>query len=401
MASTIFGAPVPSSVITQLTRTGSPIDSPDSIAIATWRGRRFVSADVIAGKGARGRYSWIRDHGVFVTELVGESDATGQSYCDDASPEEAPYLQNSIRHLLGLGRSSDSPQEAPLARGPLVTPSLKAIVEDLALGFVITSNQPFSVFQNPFLRQLLSTLNPSIHRTIGWGRSSIRQRLADTFASKKKLVQQELTTSVSKIHLAFDLWTSLNRLAILDVSAHFIDSKSSIQQRLLALREQQGAYTGLNIALTLAEIASDWEIIDRIGCLVSDNASNNDVCGEEFFRRILPGFSVEDASDRCIRCYGHILNLVGRAFLYGEDFESFEQESQAYETMDRIDDDLRHWRKRGPVGKLHNLVRWVRSSPQRSEFFKATIKEAEDGSGISLSEQSTLELQLLLNNETR
>ncbi|KAK3937491.1 hypothetical protein QBC46DRAFT_411112 [Diplogelasinospora grovesii] len=127
-------------------------------------------------------------------------------------------------------------------------------------------------------------------------------------------------------YLAVPLLTSIDTLSrsSLIFSAHFIDSKSSIQQRLLALREQQGAHTGLNVALTLAEIASDWEIIDRIGCLVSDNASNNDVCGEEFFRRILPGFLVEDASDRRIRCYGHILNLVGRAFLYGEDFESFE-----------------------------------------------------------------------------
>ena len=282
-----------------------------------------------------------------------------------------------------------------------MTASAKAIVEDLALGFVITGNQPFSIFQNPFLRQLLSTLNPSISRTIGWGRTSIRQRLADTFANKKKLVQQELATSMSKIHLAFDLWTSPNRLAIFALSAHFIDTKYNVQQRLLALREQQGAHTGLNIAQTLSEITRDWGIVDRVGCLVSDNASNNDVCGEEFFRQILPDFSAEDATDRRIRCYGHILNLVGRAFLYGEDFEAFEQESQVYEAVDRIDDNLRHWRKRGPVGKLHNLVKWVRASPQRSEFFRATIKELDDDSGISLSEQSTFELQLLLNNETR
>jgi hypothetical protein len=206
---------------------------------------------------------------------------------------------------------------------------------------------------------------------------------------------------VSKIHLAFDLWTSPNRLAIFALSAHFIDAKYSVQQRLLALREQQGAHTGPNITQTLADITRDWEIVDRVGCLVSDNASNNDACGEEFFRQILPGFSAEDATDRRIRCYGHILNLVGRAFLYGEDFESFEQESQGYEAMDRINENLRHWRKRGPVGKLHNIVKWVRSSPQRSEFFRATIKESDDGSGIFLSEQSTLELQLLLNNETR
>ena len=63
MAYTIFGAPVPSSVIAQLAPTGSLIDPPDGIAIATWRGRRFVSTDAIASKGARGRSSWIKDHG--------------------------------------------------------------------------------------------------------------------------------------------------------------------------------------------------------------------------------------------------------------------------------------------------------------------------------------------------
>ena len=78
MASTIFGASVPSSVIAQLTRTGSPVDPPEGIAIATWRGRRFISTDVIAGKGARGRSSWIKSHGIFVTELVGEDDTQGK-----------------------------------------------------------------------------------------------------------------------------------------------------------------------------------------------------------------------------------------------------------------------------------------------------------------------------------
>lgn len=69
------------------------------------------------------------------------------------------------------------------------------------------------------------------------------------------------------------------------------------------------------------------------------------------------GFSREDAKDRRIRCYGHILNLVGRAFLYGEDFKLFKQEPQTLEALNRSDDYLRLWRRRGPVGKLHNLMK--------------------------------------------
>jgi len=78
MTSTIFGIAVPSSVIAQLASKESGSGPPDGITIAKWRGRRFVSSDGIVGKGSRGRSSWIRDHGIFVTELVGEEDTPGK-----------------------------------------------------------------------------------------------------------------------------------------------------------------------------------------------------------------------------------------------------------------------------------------------------------------------------------
>ncbi|KAJ3577745.1 hypothetical protein NPX13_g2821 [Xylaria arbuscula] len=170
-------------------------------------------------------------------------------------------------------------------------------------------------------------------------------------------------------------------------------------QCLLALRQLQGAHTGQNLSLILVEIVRDWEIADQLGTLVSDNALSNNTCSCEFFYQIYPELLSDEIKDRRIRCYGHILNLVGRAFLYGEDFESFEQESQILEALDRHDDYLKLWRRRGPVGKLHNLVKWVRSSPQRSEYFNSTIKELDEDSGVSLSEQSTSKLQLVLSNE--
>jgi hypothetical protein len=36
------------------------------------------------------------------------------------------------------------------------------------------------------------------------------------------------------------------------------------------------------------------------------------------------------------------------------------------------------WRKRGPIGKLHNLINWIRYSPQRRQAFQnVTTEEAE------------------------
>jgi hypothetical protein len=153
----------------------------------------------------------------------------------------------------------------------------------------------------------------------------------------------------------------------------------------------------------MADMLKEWEVDQQLGTLVADNATNNDTCGQELFQRLQPSLSPRDITHRRIRCYGHILNLVGRAFLYGEDSEAFEQESQLLEAADLYDDELRLWRRKGPIGKLHNIVKWVRSSPQRSDYFKASIKEVSDDSseGFLLHEQSSFELQLVTNNDTR
>ena len=101
-----------------------------------------------------------------------------------------------------------------------------------------------------------------------------------------------------------------------------------------------------------------------------------------------------------MRCYGHILNLVARAFLFGKDAESFERESDINSMRGLAEQDLRHWRSKGPIGKLHNIVKFIRSSSQRSESFKRIAHE-EEYEGYRLSEESTAELEVVLDNETR
>lgn len=274
--------------------------------------------------------------------------------------------------------------------------------EELALGYIISSDNPFDAFSNPFLRDLLNRFNTDLLSSLALSRSSMRRLLESTFTSRKAVVREELAASLTQIHLAFDLWTSPNGLAILGVSGHFISSQGQPQQRLLALTQQRGRHSGEAIGLTLAAVVRDWDISTRLGVLVSDNASSNDLSGQAFFTHINPRLTEKDIIHRRIRCYSHILNLVGRAFLYGEDSESFEQESQVYEAHGDITNELRLWRKQGPVGKLRNIVKWVRASPQRSEYFRASIsRSVDEGDTYLLHEETIFELQLILNNDTR
>ncbi|TVY62365.1 hypothetical protein Focb16_v004363 [Fusarium oxysporum f. sp. cubense] len=61
------------------------------------------------------------------------------------------------------------------------------------------------------------------------------------------------------------------------------------------------------------------------------------------------------------------------------------------------------WRKRGAVGKLHNIVRFVRASPQRRELMKSLACDQNDQDGYQLfeEERAAIDLELLQNNETR
>jgi hypothetical protein len=223
------------------------------------------------------------------------------------------------------------------------------------------------------------------------------------YLQKKDSIKRRILSALTKAHLSFDLWTSPNRLAMVAIYSHFLDKDGRQAQYLLALRRQLGHHSGENIAHTIYSVLTEWGIQDRIGAVVSDNASNNDTCLRHLFQRLSPEYSESDVTHRRLRCYGHILNLVGKAILHGVDQDAFEQESQGLVDSGRLEEDLALWRKKGPVGKLRNIVRYIRSSPQRCERFLRISGEAEEveAQTFTIFEESSRELVLTLNNETR
>jgi hypothetical protein len=111
----------------------------------------------------------------------------------------------------------------------------------------------------------------------------------------------------------------------------------------------------------------------------------------------------EDIRNHRTRCFGHIVNLAARAFLWGKDPDSFEREAFTEAAFQVEERELRLWRKRGAVGKLHNIVRFVRASPQRRELMKslACNQRDEDGYQLFEEERAAIDLELMQNNETR
>jgi len=70
-----------------------------------------------------------------------------------------------------------------------------------------------------------------------------------------------------------------------------------------------------------------------------------------------------------LHCIGHILNLACKAFLFVTDDENLEEDDNSIlkATLKEIEE----WRKKGPLGKLHNFVVFIQRSTQRINKFLA------------------------------
>jgi hypothetical protein len=73
-----------------------------------------------------------------------------------------------------------------------------------------------------------------------------------------------------------------------------------------------------------------------------------------------------------VRCIGYIINLAAKAYLFGKDVDAFEEESQTKKQLSKLEAVRELWRKKGPVGKFHNTVSFIRKIPQRRDAFLAT-----------------------------
>jgi hypothetical protein len=259
---------------------------------------------------------------------------------------------------------------------------------------------PFTIFEHSFLRKIFNHFDSDLVLQMAWSGSSVTREIHRLFEAKRDAIKAELRNALTAVHISFDLWTSPNRFAIMAVFAHFIDQLGHQQSRLLALRRQFGAHSGENLAGSLIDIVHEWEIEGRVGCAISDNMTANDTCLYYMYQRLDPSMRPVDIKAHRMRCYGHMLNLVARAFLFGKDAESFELESGINGMRGLVEQDLDHWRTKGPIGKLRNIVKFIRSSPQRSEQFKRVARE-QDHEEYRLYEESTAELEVVMNNETR
>ena len=135
--------------------------------------------------------------------------------------------------------------------------------------------------------------------------------------------------------------------------------------------------------MVVLAVLKKYGIIHNLGVWVANNADSNDTAIAVMMKEI--DSSIKDIAPYRSRCLGHIINLAAKAFLFGKDSEAFEAIAELVDDSTPMDSPIMReaqaaWHKKGPVGKLHNVVVFVRSSTLRREaFLRVVVGDDSDG----------------------
>ncbi|KZL84608.1 transposase-like protein [Colletotrichum incanum] len=287
-----------------------------------------------------------RAHKIYKVDLTNE----------DSDEENLQSLSSS-----SSSTSTPTPSKRIRLNYSIIPKAKVTTIQDFCIASIITNDLPFCHFEDTYLQQVLQYHSSEVYSQVAW----------------------KLSQAITKIHLSFDLWTSPNIYAFMGVTGHFLDTN------------------GINQAGTLLTIAKLYGIEAKVGIAIADNAANNDACLDTLIPQLNPNMTSTDVKAYRLRCYGHILNLTCRAFLFGKVSSTLEAESDFYRLLNRHEEDLQLWRKTGAVGKLRNIVYFIRASPQRTEAFQKASREIDSEQDYQMFTSTESETRLLLNNDTR
>lgn len=215
---------------------------------------------------------------------------------------------------------------------------------------------PFYRIESPSFRNLLHVINPQV--------GDVLPKTADTMKTETmKIVAKKMPEiggvlrHFGPVHIAFDGWTSDIGHGLEGIVGYIFNPlQLKILPVLLGMKEVDGKHTGANIASCVSKTLDQYQIKDKTGYYVLDNASNNDTAVDK-----IEGVD----SGKRLRCILHIINLCARALFSSK-------------PDDNSDEPATKWRRLQAIVKLQAIAKRILNSPnwkkKYGQAFKLMIK---------------------------
>jgi hypothetical protein len=146
---------------------------------------------------------------------------------------------------------------------------------------------------------------------------------------KEQHIKLVLRKARTKIHISCDLWTSPNSLAILGITAQFINESGNLKSLVLALKEVDGEHSGENMSKYVHQVILEYGFEKNLGYFVMDNTPDNDTMMTHLSQALRRNQKLQyDPIHHRIRCQGHVINLSVKSFLFVTKEENIEQDKE-------------------------------------------------------------------------
>lgn len=288
---------------------------------------------------------------------VREKRSTAQLKSEGALESNQPTIASVLK------LDVDKPREQNIANC-FISHFDKQHFQRMLVELIVSSNQSFSFVENPILREIFDYLSPSVSiQRANLSASAIRYKIIQEYNRHKQKVIEVLRNSSGLLHISFDGWTSRNKLALYGIACFFRHEKDRSYKIIIGVPEAHRHF-GSTIGGEVLDVLHTLGVSpEKIGYFTLDNAENNDTAMDVIGAEL--GFNGRLRQGRCL---GHTITLSARALLYGRNTDAFEQQLSGAEALS--DTEYARWRKKGPVGKLHNIVVDVRISHRLTYLFK-------------------------------
>src|SRR5439155_21117785 len=235
----------------------------------------------------------------------------------------------------------------------------------------------FNETESEALHKIFEYLDPRSKNALMSAKTT-RRDITKYFETAKVTINERLSLAQSRIHISYDLWTSPNHKAMIAIVAHWTAEDYEVKSALLVIREVHGEHSGSNIANVVYPVMKEYDIHSRFGYFVGDNATNNNTsieCLDQLMQD--DGYEGFEPVKRRLRCFAHEMQIAIKGLLFGPKVKELEE----YPAMVGITEEEKReyakkkWRAFGAVGKLHNVVKYIRGSPQRREAYSIVRDE--------------------------
>ncbi|KAJ6436011.1 transposase-like protein [Purpureocillium lavendulum] len=242
----------------------------------------------------------------------------------------------------------------------------QATLRELYCRYTVACSLPFAHVEQPAFRDLIRYIRPVADDLLPMSGSTVKIDLQNAYDNKKEFVKRALQNALSSIHIVPDNWTSPNCLGVIGFTAQFVTEDHGLQSIVLRIRELDGQHSGENMAEAIMEFIREYGIASKVGYFMMDNASNMNTMIDKVSDELEHEFDVfYDPLPHRLRCFGHIINLAVMELLIGNRPPT----TDPYHGPS--DEEVEQWRKRGAIGKLHNIVVYITWTPQRLKAFTA------------------------------